>query len=465
MRNKYTWARRIAVLLLVGYLLLVLWAAFLSKGEEIWYYSGKVVLWPFASYRAAARDFDMQQWRNIMLNICMMVPFGFLIPIALPRMRQIWKVYLVGLLLIIALEAGQLLAGCGIFAMDDIIDHFLGVMIGYGFFRIIAWIMVVFHKTRERRHIRAKNSYKESQILKQKEEELARKVRGVPVLLYQLPLVAVIASFSWIFISYDLQELGNLNCAYASRAILADTDITVRTAFSDKDTTAMVYEVPMLSTVQASALAEELFAGIGMEYFEEENSNSDSMICYRSLEHEAELWIDLDGGTYMLTDYTERVDSNEEPVEGQSGATETAIRSALESWKIDLPQGCRFEEVGDGQYAFYAEQLTDGDRIYNGSVLCDYNVRGRLSRVDNQILVCSSYKEYTIISEKEAYEKLIAGKFHVWSYENGLGIESLEINGISLEYSIDSKRFYQPVYRFESVVNGETTEIDLPAIR
>lgn len=461
MKNRNFWMRGAAILLMAGYLLFVLWTSFFHGGE---YYSERIVLWPFASYRTAARQFDMQLWRRIILNICVMVPFGFLLPAAVPKMCNVWKVYPAGLLLIIAVEGGQLLSGRGVFETDDIIGNFLGVMIGYGFFRIVKWIVIVSYKAWERGQVSAKNSYKESRAWEKKEEELDKKSRLVPVLLCQIPLLVTVIGFAWIFIGYDMQELGNLDCAYASRTMLSDTDILVGTEFSDDGDTAMVYKVPEFTAAQADTLAGELFGGLGVKTPEMVTA-SDSMVCYHSTEYDAELWIDLKDGTYMLTDYTQRMDADEQPLEGQAGAEEAAVRSALKEWRIDLPQGCRFEEMGDGQYAFYAQQQIDGDICYDGTVICDYNSGEKLSRVDNQMIVCTPYKEFPVLSEKEAYGRLIAGKFYVRGYENGLGIESLEIRGINLGYRMDSKGFYQPVYQFESVVNGTETRIDLPAVR
>lgn len=65
------------------------------------------------------------------------------------------------------------------------------------------------------------------------------------------------------------------------------------------------------------------------------------------------------------------------------------------------------------------------------------------------------------MSEKEAYEKLEKGEFNFLSNEN-LGIE---VSGCELEYRIDSKGFYQPVYVFDSIINQMEYKIEIAAIK
>ena len=63
-----------------------------------------------------------------------------------------------------------------------------------------------------------------------------------------------------------------------------------------------------------------------------------------------------------------------------------------------------------------------------------------------------------VISEEEAYDQILDGKFHWYGEEPG----ELILGDVSLVYQIDSKGFYQPVYSFQ--VSGDTeSTILIPA--
>ncbi len=42
---------------------------------------GRTDLQPFSQYRSAWYNFSYPEWRNIVLNIAMFIPFGVLIPV------------------------------------------------------------------------------------------------------------------------------------------------------------------------------------------------------------------------------------------------------------------------------------------------------------------------------------------------------------------------------------------------
>jgi glycopeptide antibiotics resistance protein len=81
--------------------------------------------------------------RNLLSNIVVLVPFGFLITILYQNIK--WKkVLLIGLSVGASLELLQVIFKSGIFDIDDIILNFLGVVLGYLLF---IFIYRVFKKT------------------------------------------------------------------------------------------------------------------------------------------------------------------------------------------------------------------------------------------------------------------------------------------------------------------------------
>ncbi len=60
----------------------------------------------------------------------------------------------------------------------------------------------------------------------------------------------------------------------------------------------------------------------------------------------------------------------------------------------------------------------------------------------------------------EAYRELLKGKFQ---YSKNR-IEAIEINEVKIQYYLDSKGYYQPVYLFNCTVDGVESNIIIPAI-
>ena len=110
------------------YLIVVFGGVMLSRGGI--FGENSVELIPFSSYREAWITFDRGAWRNIILNIALFVPLGFLLPLGIRWFRRFWRTYLAGLFLTGMIEGAQLIFHRGIFEIDDIIDNLLGAMIG-----------------------------------------------------------------------------------------------------------------------------------------------------------------------------------------------------------------------------------------------------------------------------------------------------------------------------------------------
>ena len=73
---------------------------------------------------------------NILGNIAMFVPYGVFLPAMWQKLRKAWKVFLAGTLSILAVEACQLLTLRGRFDIDDVLLNMIGIMLGYGLWRL-----------------------------------------------------------------------------------------------------------------------------------------------------------------------------------------------------------------------------------------------------------------------------------------------------------------------------------------
>lgn len=63
-------------------------------------------------------------------------------------------------------------------------------------------------------------------------------------------------------------------------------------------------------------------------------------------------------------------------------------------------------------------------------------------------------------SEQEAYDELMQGRFSYGKQE----VHEIEIYDVTIQYALDSKSYYQSIYAFRSLVDGEEYTILIPAI-
>lgn len=87
---------------------------------------------PFKSIESQLRHIT-ESWAmiNLLGNIILFVPFGFLLPIAYKRINSFVKVFAVGLLSVILIEVFQYITKLGSFDVDDIILNSIGIIVGY----------------------------------------------------------------------------------------------------------------------------------------------------------------------------------------------------------------------------------------------------------------------------------------------------------------------------------------------
>lgn len=73
---------------------------------------------------------NWSELRNIILNILLLIPFGYLLPTLFPRLRW-WQVILLGLAFSLTIELLQLITKLGYADVDDLINNTLGAAIGW----------------------------------------------------------------------------------------------------------------------------------------------------------------------------------------------------------------------------------------------------------------------------------------------------------------------------------------------
>jgi len=152
--------RGTAIWLFILYILINLCETLLFRESS---HDAIYMLAPFWSYRAAlslyepGRGFglfitDVRLFRQIILNILLYVPFGYLLPFAWPKLAQRkrprphgsgarrafpWRVVLIGMAFSLTTECIQLVSRVGLFELDDIFDNTIGCVLGAGLYYLL----------------------------------------------------------------------------------------------------------------------------------------------------------------------------------------------------------------------------------------------------------------------------------------------------------------------------------------
>ena len=84
----------------------------------------------FTSYRWFFRHNEEQMLRQLLINLVMLMPVGFLLPIIINVKHKYLVTMALSLLLTVFIETMQLIMKCGEFEIDDIINNFVGAVMG-----------------------------------------------------------------------------------------------------------------------------------------------------------------------------------------------------------------------------------------------------------------------------------------------------------------------------------------------
>ncbi|MFQ7318199.1 MAG: VanZ family protein [Massilimicrobiota timonensis] len=409
--------------MLIGYVIVVILATLTSRSS--FSYEQKFSFELFSSYRMAINHFQLREWRNIILNIIMGVPLGILLPCLFEKMRYWWPTYLSGLLFTILIETTQLITHRGIFEMDDILNNTLGCMIGFGLFIL-------------------------GHTLYQKAKKKPIKLR--PVIISQFPLFLTILSFTYIFVSYSYQELGNLAQAYYKKADMSHIEVISHVPLSHQATSQPVYKIKTYPDKDYNTLAKTIFQKHQDIIDDQQTEINNENMSFVSKNKDINIFIDKKEGSMNII-YPEEFQPNTQNLSQQE------VKKVIEKEGISIPEQAIFTQIDTGTYEFSINSNT-GQHYIQGNISVQINQDYSLSFLSYQIKSFDIYKSYPIISEKQAFQYIKEGQFNQdWMISLG---NEIVIHSIQLVYREDSKGYYQPVYQF-GVENDQL--IYIPAIQ
>ena len=407
--RKYPWGRAMLCMLLVGYLAIVLYATLLRGSWGI----RQVNLHLFRAWLEAWNNYSAKTMANVLLNVAMFVPLGFLLPLLWKKFRKWYAAIPTGFGFSLAIELAQLITCKGVFDVDDLFANTLGAMIGY------LLIMTVL------------SLFKDRQV----KQSIA----------YGILSFTSILSICSIFILYNTQEYGNLPNAAAYRINTSCAEWRLDCELPVVSGEASVYKTQKRTMQECDVFAEEFREIIGTEY--------DAISYYE----EAAYYMDhgSENGYHFLNVYYH--DGSFEYTCGYDGdpvwadAERKTVETALAKYPVLIPEYAEFSTDGDGWYSFSVRQRVDGAVMVDGILRCRYAQDGMLREIQNRLLTYTYYDTVEIISPEEAYRRLCAGEFNDGGFFEHCMPDSVSVNCCELGYAIDTKGFYRPVYWFDVV--------------
>lgn len=127
-------------ILFLIYLAIVLYITLFNRepGEK------RIDMVPLRSYYLLIEENNSFYFTQILYNILMTVPFGFLLPFIYKKMRSVFVVGLMGFLFSLSIETVQYITRRGLFEFDDLFNNTVGTVAGYIIFYIIQSILITF---------------------------------------------------------------------------------------------------------------------------------------------------------------------------------------------------------------------------------------------------------------------------------------------------------------------------------
>ena len=424
--KKFPWGKIVLSLIFAGYLLIVIYATLLrGQGTFIRVYN----LHLFRAWREAWNKFSVMNWANVLLNVALFVPLGGLLPLLWQKCRKWYVTLPIGFGASLAIELVQLAFCLGSCDVDDLFTNTLGAVIGY--FCIMAFLSLFNGKGH----------------------------KAKPFLTYGCMALVPILAIGSIFIGYHVKTYGNLAKAPSYTKNTKGVSWTLVCELPSAKDTAAVYRTQTRNQAQCDAFANELVQDINMTvalatyyqesaYYNLQDPTGILSVNYQDSGYDFMIGTALSDLTWIETD-------------------RKTIEAALNLFPVDIPDAADFCYEGDGWHSFTVHQYIDGSLMYDGTLRVRYASDGNVYSVEDYLCDYAYYSDVAILSPEEAYSQLKAGRFYDGEQFEYVHPAAITVTQCVLDYQIDTKGFYQPVYVFnlESPDGNYGYNVMIPAMK
>lgn len=420
--RKYPFAKVILWLVLAGYVAVVV-AVTMLRGDG---YNG-TNFHLFRAWREAWNNFSFKNWANVLLNVAMFVPLGVLLP-WIHRLFRKWYVMLgSGFVFSFVIEVFQYATSRGLFDIDDLFANTLGAIFGYGIFMAIYTAVT------------------------KGEKKVAR------ISYYAAIPLAITLAISSIFITYSVQDYGNLHNAAIYKISTKGVEWNVECELSNEKPTVSIYKAMTYDTKSCDKFGKAFLEG---------RAKGELDICYYDQET---YYLDHRENSLFVSHLDRSYEYEYHPNRDERIPAELdreTIEQLLSEYDITIPKSAVFTYEGDGWHKFVVTMDKNKENTVGGELRCRYSSEGFIYIIHNNLVTYEYCAEEEILSESEALEQIKRGNFLGGVFEMN-NPRNVTILSCKLEYQVDTKGFYQPVYMFKVMYDGieDQLRIMIPAIK
>lgn len=420
--KRFPWLKAVVILALVAYIVILLFVTLMRHGSTG--YAG-VNFHLFRSWREAWNNYSLKNWLNVLLNITMFVPLGCLLPLLHTCFKKWYVLFAIGGGTTLFIETVQYFTGRGLFDVDDVFTNILGTVIGYC---VVMMLLYLFKK--------------------------GNRKKCIPYFI--CPVVFSIVLIG-IFVKYENQEYGNLREAPVITANTNGIEWNLECELSEESDI-----VPIYSTVPFNKKTCDAF---GAEFAQIMDISFPDTYYYDN----STIFANHSTGDFLNVDYFDRSWEYSEAVGfmlGDAEVDEDTLRELLKPYPVSIPDTAVFSYDGNGLHTLTVEMEIDGNTVIDGTITCKVKEGNLLEKVNNHLGTYVLYKEETIISEMEAYAQMCSGKFYGSERLVYYQPDVVTTKSCALDYRIDTKGFYRPVYVFEILIDTESvSKVIIPAMK
>lgn len=348
-------------------------------------------------------------YAHIVLNVCMFIPFGLLLPIIVKKFDSFLKVLGLSFAFTLLIEIVQLVLPMGrSFDIDDLICNTLGGVIGYCIYVLGNWAY--------------------GKVTKKK---LLIPLKRLLVCLSVL--ILVIAVPLGYYLQYHFSEFGHIWLDYENKSISQNVELEVDLPDTQK---LMVYK---LQSCDEKVLMDQLIGKFNINaqpYYQDSRfycCNDEDTGKYLAINIESNSWsydIHDNGGNKNLSD-DKRLE---------------LAKTYLESLELDTELNL-IECHGDNNEYLAFEKRNTADTIFDGNLTIRVNNESMDYYISDGIRKFKQYKTINA-SPKNAIENIKKGKACVICELHQ--IDKILIDNVRTEYFFEAnKELYIPVYCFE----------------
>ncbi len=424
-----------ALFLLFGWFVVVMVLTTFSRGAN---FEGWVNFRLFSDYMNAWNQWSLSELQLIIFNMLMFAPLGFLLPIFGKKIHRIVPILLISLTVTLGIEFVQMFTRRGIFELNDILHNTIGSVAGYLLMKAI----------------------QEMAVLKKINIQSLFKAFCIPLFFILL--------FTGAMIVYHSKELGNLSIRPVYSQNMNQVEVVLNTELETKEDTVSLYYNDQIHNLEygneMAALLQSSYnllqkGGIRKDGYNRIWSLSDDS------GNELIFNYSLQDGTWGLhTERDETVSMDQEDL--------NSYRKYYEKWLLSnrlLPKEAIFSTQDGNTIRWDMKQsikkIAYEDKDFSEGLIMLIPSQNNHTPIDvfYDMKKNKFVRAVNIISPSQAYEEILNGKFPM--YNNLKEGDTLFINDYELDYTFDSKGYYQPVYKFTGLVNDQYWEALIPAVK